>query len=368
MWRCVSFLEVWTGYAHYMHLRSPYSLQTFFVLLLSLTGPFQADLTANAYLPSYLTSVDIAPMYEPYTPPPEHFNEAVLNWGEERPSGADGRILQATVAVIGAGFVGLHLIKAFSQRHRVIAYDIDDRRLMELTSSGVGEDVLCTSNPEELRSAEYFLIAVPTKVNHDNTINANAVQSAIDMVAQYANDGATIVIESSVAIGMTRELLTPAIHLRGFRGGMSPERVDPGRTFPKFHSIPKIVSGLDDISPGSLKAISSLYCTIFSEVVPVSCPEVAEMTKLYENCQRMINIAYANEMADACSEIGIDPFEVSRAAATKPFGYQPYTPSPGVGGMSLSCREQFSNDSSVFRSLYSSESLLLAAQLRVPTS
>jgi len=307
-------------------------------------------------------------MYEPYTPPPEHFNEALLNWCEERPSGADGKILQATVAVIGAGYVGLHLINAFSQRHRVIAYDIDDRRLMELTSFGVGEDVLCTSNPEELRSAEYFLVAVPTKVNHDNTINADAVQSAIDMIAQYAKDGATIIIESSVAIGTTRELLTPAIHLRGFRGGMSPERVDPGRTFPKFHSIPKIVSGLDDLAPGSLKAISGLYCTIFSEVVPVSCPEVAEMTKLYENCQRMINIAYANDMADACSGIGIDPFEVSRAAATKPFGYQPYMPSPGVGGMSLPGRGRFSNDSSVFRSLYPGEPLLLAAQLRVPTS
>lgn len=283
-------------------------------------------------------------MYEPHTPPPERLNEAIIDWCRERTSGANGEVLQTTVAIIGAGFVGLHLIKAFSQRHRVIAYDIDDRRLSELASFGVGQDVLCTSNSEELRSAEYFLIAVPTKVNHDNTINANAVQSAIDMVAQYANDGATIVIESSVAIGMTRELLTPAIQQRGFRGGMSPERVDPGRVFPTFHSIPKIVSGLDDIAPGSLKAIYGFYSTVFSEVVPVSRPEVAEMTKLYENCQRMINIAYANEMADACSKIGIDPLEVSRAAATKPFGYQPYTPSLGVGGTSDPYRSHFSRD------------------------
>ena len=113
--------------------------------------------------------------------------------------------------------------------------------------------------------------------------------------------------------------------------------------------IPKVVSGLDDIVPGSLMAIESLYKTAFNRVVPVSSCEVAEMTKLYENCQRMINIAYANEMADACIPLGIDPFEVSlavidfsnisltsyqvcRAAATKPFGYSNFTPSAGVGG------------------------------------
>lgn len=101
---------------------------------------------------------------------------------------------------------------------------------------------------------------------------------------------------------------------------------------PFAYEIPKIISGLDDIAPGSLASIYSLYSTTFDTVVPVSKPEVAEMTKLYENCQRMINIAYVNEMADACIPFGIDPFEVCRAAETKPFGYAAYRPSAGVGG------------------------------------
>lgn len=110
------------------------------------------------------------------------------------------------------------------------------------------------------------------------------------------------------------------------------QRVDPGRTEPPAHAIPKIISGLDDMAPGSLAAISRLYAPVFETLVPVSRPEVAEMMKLYENCQRMMCIAYANEMADACIPHGIDPFEVCQAAATKPFGYMPYTPSLGVGG------------------------------------
>lgn len=111
-----------------------------------------------------------------------------------------------------------------------------------------------------------------------------------------------------------------------------PQRVDPGRTEPPARLIPKVVSGLDDICPGSLAAITRLYAPVFDTLVPVSRPEVAELTKLYENCQRMINIAYANEMADACVDLGIDPYEVCRAASTKPFGYQDYTPGLGVGG------------------------------------
>jgi len=96
--------------------------------------------------------------------------------------------------------------------------------------------------------------------------------------------------------------------------------------------IPKIISALDDITPGSLKSIEKLYSKVFQNVVVVSKPEVAEMMKLYENCQRMLCIAYVNEMADACIPYGIDPYEVCAAASTKPFGYMPFTPSLGVGG------------------------------------
>lgn len=97
-------------------------------------------------------------------------------------------------------------------------------------------------------------------------------------------------------------------------------------------SIPKIISALDDVTPGSLSRIQALYSPVFSSVHPVSSPEAAEMVKLYENCQRMVCIAYANEMADACIPHGLDPYEVCAAAATKPFGYMPYYPGAGVGG------------------------------------
>lgn len=107
------------------------------------------------------------------------------------------------------------------------------------------------------------------------------------------------------------------------------QRVDPGRTLPAFEDIPKIVSGLDATS---LESISRLYGRVFHNLLPVSSPEVAEMTKLYENCQRIVCAAYANEMANACDTIGIDAFEVSQAAASKPFGYLPFRPGPGIGG------------------------------------
>ncbi|EJT72130.1 hypothetical protein GGTG_08998 [Gaeumannomyces tritici R3-111a-1] len=113
---------------------------------------------------------------------------------------------------------------------------------------------------------------------------------------------------------------------------MSPERVDPGRVEPPARLIPKVISGLDDICPGSLAAITRIYGPVFNTLVPVSRPEVAEFTKLYENRQRMINIAYANEMADACAGLSIDPYEVCAAASSKPFGYMNYNPGLGVGG------------------------------------
>jgi nucleotide sugar dehydrogenase len=111
-----------------------------------------------------------------------------------------------------------------------------------------------------------------------------------------------------------------------------PQRVDPGRTEPPAFLIPKVISGLDDVCPGSLAAITRIYTPVFDTIVPVSRPEVAELTKLYENCQRMINIAYVNEMADACINLDIDPYEVCNAARTKPFGYMDFTPGLGVGG------------------------------------
>lgn len=241
---------------------------------------------------------------------------------------------KTVVAVIGCGYVGTHLIQAFSRHYEVLGFDVSENRLELLREQfqSEGTNATLTTNPEHLTRATHMLVSVPTLVSKDKSIDTSYIRSALDNVAEYARSGATVVIESSVAVGMTRELLGPLAQRRGFFAGMSPERVDPGRIEPPVEKIPKILSGLDDVAPGSLNAIQELYSRVFDTLVPVTRPEVAEMMKLYENCQRMMNIAFANEMADACVPHGIDPYEVSRAAASKPFGYMPYEPGVGLGG------------------------------------
>ncbi|KAG8673280.1 hypothetical protein FPOAC2_06723 [Fusarium poae] len=240
---------------------------------------------------------------------------------------------EPVIAVIGVGYVGKHLVSSFSSRYQVIGFDVSTARVQNLkVEYQDNKNVQFSQDSQDLRRATHFLISVPTLLRPDKTIDSSYLREALKTVGEVARSGSTIVIESSVAVGMTRQLLGPLAESRSFFAGMSPERVDPGRVEPPVKSIPKIISGLDDIIPGSLDAITRVYSTTFDTIVPVSKPEVAEMMKLYENCQRMVCIAYANEMADACLPHDIDPYEVCKAASTKPFGYMPYDPSVGVGG------------------------------------
>lgn len=247
----------------------------------------------------------------------------------EQPNERDSPIdSSATVCVIGVGYVGETLVHEFSQAYNVIGFDVNPARVEVLSKQYKNNsNVHITNTPSALSYGTHFLISVPTLVNSDNSINTKHILSAINLVTTYAPHGSTIVIESSVCVGMSRELLGP--HLSNYKCGMSPERVDPGRTFPLPYDIPKIVSGMDE---KSLSSIQKLYNPIFRQVVPVSSPETAEMTKLFENCFRMVNIAYVNEIADACATHNIDASEVMSAAATKPFGFMPFTPGLGVGG------------------------------------
>ncbi|CCT73605.1 related to Vi polysaccharide biosynthesis protein vipA/tviB [Fusarium fujikuroi IMI 58289] len=240
---------------------------------------------------------------------------------------------EPVIAVIGVGYVGTHLVSSFSSKYQVIGFDVSAKRIEDLGIEYQGQqNVRFSRELQDLRRATHFLISVPTLLRPDKTIDSSYLRDALRTVGEVARSGSTVVIESSVAVGMTRQLLGPLAANRQFFAGMSPERVDPGRVEPPVQFIPKIISGLDDITPGSLDAINRVYSTIFETVIPVSKPEVAEMMKLYENCQRMICIAYANEMADACIPHGINPYEVCEAASTKPFGYMPYSPGVGVGG------------------------------------
>ncbi|KAL7791551.1 hypothetical protein V8C37DRAFT_410354 [Trichoderma ceciliae] len=274
--------------------------------------------------------------YYDLTPPGETTSEpdaSTQSVDTDSTTGSANSQADTLVAVIGVGYVGEHLTDVFSRCFKVLGYDVSETRVKDLSAKyAQNNKVRITSKSAELKDATHFLISVPTLLLPNKTVDTSYLRSALTTVEKHAAPGSTVIIESSVAVGMTRELLGPLAKRKGLFAGMSPERVDPGRIDPPAYAIPKVISGLDDVIPGSLASISKLYSVAFDEVVTVSQPEVAEMTKLYENCQRMMCIAYANEMANACVPHGIDPYEVCRAASTKPFGYMPYTPGLGVGG------------------------------------
>lgn len=232
------------------------------------------------------------------------------------------------VCIVGVGFVGEALLKEFGSVYDAIGFDVNPKRLQELESIFSPYPMVTLTNDESmLDKVTHYLVSVPTLLKEDNTVNLSHLINALAMVLKHVQPGNSIVIESSVSVGTTRQILGPYQNI--LHCGMSPERVDPGRTFPTAKEIPKILSAL---SPQSLKVIEGLYSKVFDQVVPVSKPEVAEMTKLFENCYRMVNIAYVNEMADAARSHGIDPNEMIDAASTKPYGFSPFRPGLGVGG------------------------------------
>ena len=236
-----------------------------------------------------------------------------------------------SVCVIGVGFVGESLLKQFSTKFGCIGFDVSEERVSSLAQRfKSSKNMVVTSDPRKLGSASHFFICVPTPLRQDNTVNLDCVFLAVSSILQYARRGCCITIESSVPVGTTRKILGPYKDV--FHCGVSPERVDPGRVHPQPREIPKLVAGL---TPLALKQIYAVYSEVYQVVVPVSKPEVAEMTKLFENCYRMVNIAYVNEMSDACRQHGIDPHEMIGAASTKPFGFKPFYPGLGVGGKCL---------------------------------
>ena len=235
------------------------------------------------------------------------------------------------VCVIGVGYVGESLLRQFGTACGCIGFDISEERVSSLAPRLKGlKNVVVTSDPLKLASATHYFVCVPTPLRADNSVNLDCVILAVGTILQYARPGSCIIIESSVPVGTTRKILGP--YKDFFHCGMSPERVDPGRTHPQPREIPKLVAGL---TPLALKQIYAIYSKVYQTVVPVSRPEVAEMTKLFENCYRLVNIAYVNEMSDACRSHGIDPHEMIGAASTKPFGFQPFYPGLGVGGSCL---------------------------------
>jgi nucleotide sugar dehydrogenase len=232
------------------------------------------------------------------------------------------------VCVIGVGYVGEHLVDTFKNGYKVIGVDLNDKRVEFLkTKFKQHKNIKLQSTYSDLEDCDAFLVSVPTLVKNGE-IDMSYLYSVKDSIKDIVKPSALVVVESSVYVGATRDIFGE-FRDKGVFVGFSPERVDPGRTEPKMEDIPKIISGVDE---PSLIKIKKIYSKVIKNTVPVSTSECAEMCKLYENCFRMVNIAYVNEIADMCSQHNINCYEMIDASASKPFGFMPFYPGVGVGG------------------------------------
>jgi UDP-N-acetyl-D-glucosamine dehydrogenase len=256
------------------------------------------------------------------------------------------------VGIIGLGYVGLPLAVGFAEAGQpVIAVDIDDAKVasiragqsyIEDISSEQLRDALehieATTDFTALSAADAVLICVPTPLTPNREPDLGPLLGATRALAEVAERGQLIVLESTTYPGTTREQVAPLLEAKGLKVGediniaFSPERVDPGRTDFTLRTTPKIVGG---ITPECTDRASALYETVCDNVIRVSTPEAAEMAKLLENIFRSVNIALVNELAMLADRMGIDIWEVIDAAATKPYGFMRFDPGPGMGGHCL---------------------------------
>jgi UDP-N-acetyl-D-glucosamine dehydrogenase len=258
----------------------------------------------------------------------------------------------ASVGIIGLGYVGLPLAVEFAEAgHDVVALDVDPSKIAALAEShsyivdvpserlaGVRDRLHPTTHYENLEAVDAIVIAVPTPLNENREPDLQPLISAGAALARVLREGQLVVLESTTYPGTTRDRLAPLLEESGLQAGttfnlaFSPERIDPGRTDFTIRTTPKVVGGL---TPRCLERACALYLTVCDAVVPVSTPEVAELTKLLENIFRSVNIALVNEIAMLCDRMGIDVWEVVDAAATKPYGFMSFKPGPGMGGHCL---------------------------------
>jgi UDP-N-acetyl-D-glucosamine dehydrogenase len=253
------------------------------------------------------------------------------------------------VAIVGAGYVGVPLAQVFAEAGRsVLLVDIDEERAAQLNRGesyieDVPSEVLAplvenglraTTDYDELRWADAILIALPTPLSAQREPDISIVARAVEEISKRLRPGQLVVLESTTYPGTTREL-APILERSGLKLGedfflaFSPERVDPGNTRWKTQNVPKVVGGM---TPECTRRAAALYAGAIDAVHEVSSPEAAELTKLLENIFRSVNIALVNELAQLCERMGLDVWEVVEAAATKPFGFMPFQPGPGLGG------------------------------------
>lgn len=256
--------------------------------------------------------------------------------------------------VVGQGYVGLPFaVRAIEVGHGVVGFDTDDERVTRLAAGeSLVEDVPSqqlasalatgryrpTRDPTECAGFDVAVIDVPTPLD-EGAPDLSHIEAAGETIAPHVRPGSTVVLESTTYPGTTEELLIPILEAGSglaagadFHVGYSPERLDPGNGTWTLVNTPKVVSGIDE---ASLRSVADFYDTIVDRVVVVSGCREAELTKLLENTFRHVNVALVNEVAMFAYDLGIDVWEAIDAATTKPFGFLPFTPGPGVGGHCL---------------------------------
>ena len=257
----------------------------------------------------------------------------------------------ARIGVIGLGYVGLPLIVEFALKgFPTVGFEVDRKKVDELNKGNShivdvpSENVRkileakkfeATTDFSKLKDCDVIIICVPTPLRKTKDPDMSFILSAGEQIKKYARRGQLVILESTTYPGTTDEVLQPMIEEAGlkldedFLLAFSPERVDPGNPQFQTHNITKVVGG---VGKDSTEVAAQLYSEIVGDVHAVSSARVAEACKLWENTFRAINIGMANEMAKVCNALNIDTWEVVRAAATKPFGFMPFYPGPGIGG------------------------------------
>ena len=257
----------------------------------------------------------------------------------------------ACVGVVGLGYVGLPLAIEFALKgFRTIGFEVDSKKtetlnrgtshIVDVPSENVAKAIAqdlfsATTDFAQCSACDVIIICVPTPLRKTKDPDMSYILAAGSEIKKHMRKGQLVILESTTYPGTTDEILLPMLEEHGqkidedFLLAFSPERVDPGNPQFQTHNITKVVGG---VSKDSTEISALLYSQIVENVHPVSSARVAEAAKLWENTYRAINIGMANEMAKVCNALGIDTWEVVRAAATKPFGFMPFYPGPGIGG------------------------------------
>ena len=264
---------------------------------------------------------------------------------------ADIESKQAVIGIVGLGYVGLPLMLRFVESgFRVLGFDIDTVKVKQLNNGQsyikhIGTNrvatayqtglLLATDDFSRVREADALLMCVPTPLGTHHEPDLSFIMNTLDSIIPHLRTGQILSLESTTYPGTTEEEIRPRIESKGFKIGediflvYSPEREDPGNKNFATHNIPKIVGGS---TSSCLEIGVNLYSQVVKKIVPVSSTQAAEMTKLLENIYRAVNIGLVNELKIVTDQMGINIWEVIDAAATKPFGYTPFYPGPGLGG------------------------------------